>query len=411
VTKVDYFGCPGPLDPPLAPPAGWEDYAALCNNVQAGATLFSGPRWRLKPNKFGQDLPGLEIPTTAATEGPCTPPPFTSALIKYEVGTPTTTVINLLDWDEEVNGPSPLSTSRGWVDSELYNDFIEIVDVVTDDNNEERQITSIGAPMSEDFDLTVYVKGDRKPVFIYDAMLVLEYDDEPLVPDVPDVAAVEVLAPAQVSVNDPIAVSFTVNNPGVDPVTADVQICGVGDALVLPYSDCSAAVVGATLNPGDTTFPAWNTTAPADAQNIVWTGTVDVANDPNPANNEATASTDVIDAPPAEVDVAAGLLTYPTGRIRVVQEYPVTFTVTNVGPTATPVDGEVCATGNDYNECMTGSTADLQPGDSYTFNFTWTPPDVQLLTVQWTGTATAAGDVDPSNDVTSGGTTQIRIPQ
>jgi hypothetical protein len=149
---------------------------------------------------------------------------------------------------------------------------------------------------------------------------------------------------------------------------------------------------------------------------ITWTATAEAEFDVIPGNNSVTETTvvdNIVDPPepPAEVDVAAGSLTYPTVRIRVLQPYPVTFTVTNVGPTATPVDGEVCATGNDYNECMTGSTADLQPGDSYTFNFTWTPPDVQLLTVQWTGTATAAGDVDPSNDVTSGGTTQIRIPQ
>ena len=57
-------------------------------------TLVSGPRWRLKPNKFGQDLPGLEIPLIE-----CSPPPFQSDNIKYQVGVPTTTIINLLDWE------------------------------------------------------------------------------------------------------------------------------------------------------------------------------------------------------------------------------------------------------------------------------------------------------------------------
>ena len=75
VVTVDYRGCPGPVADPA--------YAALCTNVPAGAPLFSGPRWRLKPNKFGQDLPGLEIPTTAALEEPCTPPPFEKDKIKY----------------------------------------------------------------------------------------------------------------------------------------------------------------------------------------------------------------------------------------------------------------------------------------------------------------------------------------
>ena len=69
--------------------------------------FVSGPRWRLKPNKFGQDLPGLEIPLIE-----CSPPPFQSDNIKYEVGEPTTTVINLLDWDTATNGPSPLAGSR-----------------------------------------------------------------------------------------------------------------------------------------------------------------------------------------------------------------------------------------------------------------------------------------------------------
>eukprot|EP00977_Amphora_coffeiformis_P012398 scaffold3066_cov178-Amphora_coffeaeformis.AAC.6 len=69
--------------------------------------LESGPRWRLKANKFGQDIPGLEIPRKN-----CEPPPYTKDKIKYNIGERTTTVINLLDWDEE-EGPSPLATSKG----------------------------------------------------------------------------------------------------------------------------------------------------------------------------------------------------------------------------------------------------------------------------------------------------------
>ena len=65
VKTVDYRGCPGPIEDPA--------YAVICgpgntegrDEIASGTPLFSGPRWRLKPNKFGQDLPGLEIPTTA----------------------------------------------------------------------------------------------------------------------------------------------------------------------------------------------------------------------------------------------------------------------------------------------------------------------------------------------------------
>lgn len=68
--------------------------------------LVSGPRWRLTPNKFGQDLPGLEVPLV-----PNTPPPYQKDNIKYETGELTTTTLNLLDW----GGTSPLSNSLGWM--------------------------------------------------------------------------------------------------------------------------------------------------------------------------------------------------------------------------------------------------------------------------------------------------------
>jgi hypothetical protein len=127
-------------------------------------TLVSGPRWRLKPNKFGQDLPGLEIPLIE-----CSAPPFKSDNIKYEVGTPVTTVINLLDWEDE---NSPLATSKGWVDV-TANEFVTVVDTVGG-----KPITSNGLPMSDDFDLAVYVKGDSKSTAVFNAKLIIEYEDE-----------------------------------------------------------------------------------------------------------------------------------------------------------------------------------------------------------------------------------------
>ncbi|MGD8932458.1 MAG: hypothetical protein PVI52_07800, partial [Chromatiales bacterium] len=44
-------------------------------------TLLSGPRWRLTAQKFGQDVPGLEIPIEE-----CSEPPYQKDNIKYEVG-------------------------------------------------------------------------------------------------------------------------------------------------------------------------------------------------------------------------------------------------------------------------------------------------------------------------------------
>jgi hypothetical protein len=136
--------------------------------------LYSGPRWRLKPNKFGQDLPGLEIPLNE-----CTPPPYSNDNIKYEVGTPVTTVINLLDWDTVNDGPSPLSTSKGWVDVSVLEDSGLVTIVDTLDNGV--SITSNGLPMTEDFDLAVYVKGDKKPTSVYTAQLFI--NEEPTAAD------------------------------------------------------------------------------------------------------------------------------------------------------------------------------------------------------------------------------------
>ena len=132
--------------------------------------LVSGPRWRLKANKFGQDLPSLEIPRVE-----CSKPPFTHDNIKYVVGASTTTVINLLDWDDS-KGPSPLATSKGWVDV-AANEFVTVADI---DPVSNIPYTTNGLPMTDDFDLAVYIKGDRKPTAVYNAKLIINYEGEPV---------------------------------------------------------------------------------------------------------------------------------------------------------------------------------------------------------------------------------------
>jgi len=37
-------------------------------------------------------------------------------------------------------------------------------------------VSKNGAPMTDDFDLVVYIKGDKKPVAITSAQLMLEYE-------------------------------------------------------------------------------------------------------------------------------------------------------------------------------------------------------------------------------------------
>ncbi len=137
--------------------------------------LVSGPRWRLKANKFGQDIPGLEIPAQN-----CSPPPFTQDNIKYEVGIPVTTVINLLDWDEVADGPSPLSTSKGWVDLTTNPDgtLASNPNVTIAQTVNGVPVTTNGLPISNDFDLAVYVKGDRKSTAVFNARLEIDYEGE-----------------------------------------------------------------------------------------------------------------------------------------------------------------------------------------------------------------------------------------
>jgi len=180
-----------------------------------GTTLLSGPRWRLAANKFGQDIPGLEIPIQD-----CSPPPYQNDNIKYDVGTTTETWLNLLDFapDDDrgilVNADgsldsdqvidvatdyyiSPLAYSEGWVDQDK-NEGAVVCDGPEDEDPQSAAgecdpvtlvnpaLTGVsinGLPLSRDFDLSVYVKGDRKATQLYTAELFLEfeYDDADLV--------------------------------------------------------------------------------------------------------------------------------------------------------------------------------------------------------------------------------------
>lgn len=108
-----------------------------------------GPRWRLQPTKLGQDLPGVENPID-----PQDAPPVQSGEAEYSLGADMTTVLNLLDW----NGVSPMALSAGWM-------------------TDAGEVSDNGVNMTEDFDIAFYVKGDQKPVALYDAQLVMSYEE------------------------------------------------------------------------------------------------------------------------------------------------------------------------------------------------------------------------------------------
>ncbi len=115
-----------------------------------GTEYITGPRWRLQPDKYGQDLPSVTIPLD-----PSDPPPVQKGEEKYEVGAETQTVINLLDWETDI---SPMSISAGW-----------------QDGSGEASIN--GLNMTEDLDVAFYVKGDVKPATLYSTELLVDYEE------------------------------------------------------------------------------------------------------------------------------------------------------------------------------------------------------------------------------------------
>ena len=170
--------------------------------------LVSGPRWRLRPNKFGQDLPGLEVPTIN-----CMPTPYTSEFVKYPVLQPTVMEHNLLDFA----GPSPLLTSNGWVDhhANFQNEEGELV----------ADISVNGAPLTEDLDVAIYVKGDRKTVAIYNATVEIEYDSDATI-ETFDFAIEGLSAPESATVGTTVQVTAQVSNTGNVAASGDLQIEG-----------------------------------------------------------------------------------------------------------------------------------------------------------------------------------------
>ncbi|MCB2182567.1 MAG: hypothetical protein KQH63_11105 [Desulfobulbaceae bacterium] len=122
-----------------------------------------GPRYRLRSGKFGQNIPAVDIPIVN-----CTEPPIYKYDIKYPAGALTTTRVSLLDW---ADGESPLAWSENWA---TYNDLnpYDPTDTVPDG------ISWVeGMPLTQDLDLALFVKGEYKPTVIYNATLLIEYED------------------------------------------------------------------------------------------------------------------------------------------------------------------------------------------------------------------------------------------
>ena len=204
-------------------------------------TLVSGPRWRLKSNKFGQDLPGLDIPRTE-----CSPPPYTMDNLKYRTGDRTETWINLLDWNTD-NGPSPLATSKGWVDVTTNTNVETQPGVMVDIDGTEYPVSTNGLPMTDDFDLAIYIKGDKKPTAIYSAKLLI-FDDVSSAPVGFNLrVSITGITPVLPQFGEAITLAFTITNDGPLPID--------GKRYTVSYSDNAEVPVNMSVGtPGDIGF-------------------------------------------------------------------------------------------------------------------------------------------------------------
>ncbi|MCW8844278.1 MAG: DUF11 domain-containing protein [Gammaproteobacteria bacterium] len=245
-----------------------------------GAT---GPRWRLKANKFGQDIPGLEIPTIE-----CSPVPFTHDALKYPVGEFTEVVINLLDWD----GPDgPLNTSQGWINATANIQNILADGAVIDENG--NGVTINGLPMSTDFDLAVYIKGDQKPTTIFDAELVIVYEGEggggvePPVDNL-DLGIASLRVPSKVKLLQNKKLRIEVSNFATVPAGGTLTLQGFQGGIALDGATFSAAVP--TLLAGETRAYTFVWQASPTGQ-VDWIATVTAAGDNNDLNDTAAATT------------------------------------------------------------------------------------------------------------------------
>ncbi|TXS96183.1 hypothetical protein FV139_01365 [Parahaliea maris] len=242
-----------------------------------GLRLVSGPRWRLKANKFGQDIPGLEIPLVE-----CSAPPFSNDNIKYEVGTPVTTVINLLDWEGGEDN-SPLRYSQGWIDLPRDEFGEPLVTVVRECDVDEDciAITSNGLPMTTDFDLAVYIKGDRKSTALYSAQLVINEFEEVVTPiTTATIQQFKVPSKAFTGDVDTIAVKILIGD----------NAPAVGDGSYVIEGSDGTYIEGTFdgIEPGQSERFTHDWTAPDLAQDVEWTVTVTSAGE---VLDSATATT------------------------------------------------------------------------------------------------------------------------
>ncbi len=143
--------------------------------------------------------------------------------------------------------------------------------------------------MTNDFDLAVYVKGDRKPTAVYNAQLIIEYEGE-VVEDVFDLAIAELEVPDRIRVGDTEEVEVEVINNGPEDASGTVTLTGtVRGAVVAEFTDSFTG-----LPEGIVAEFEWLWTASTQGT-VTWTAVVAAPadEDPDESNNTASALTRV----------------------------------------------------------------------------------------------------------------------
>jgi hypothetical protein len=69
--------------------------------------------------------------------------------------------------------------SLGWTSNGWFNQGTVVDWTVPIVNSDIKKVTVNGSAVTKGFDLTLYVKGDRKPTAVYNAQLQIEWDDNP----------------------------------------------------------------------------------------------------------------------------------------------------------------------------------------------------------------------------------------
>ncbi|AAR36804.1 hypothetical protein KIP69_16810 [Geobacter sulfurreducens] len=223
------------------------------------------PRFRLKSSKYGQDLPGVEIP-------------------QYVVGTPTTTTIDLLTIKDPVTGLPVLADSKNW------NNFLDEHTDIFGNYDPFDGYSMEDCPLTRDLDLMLYVKGEvGKPTVVRSAQLLVTYEDPDgvAVPTI-DLAVTSVAIPTSASKSSVQTLKVTVDNLQAGVASGSLTLVGKNSSGVV-VGNFSQTVATPADNSAVTYSFVW--TAPSYGTTVKWEAKVTNEKDINGANNLKTAST------------------------------------------------------------------------------------------------------------------------